>query len=220
MRARVQLPEHRWSCHIMQAVNRMFTRGYHRLRVLTPCRLPTRGAAIIVCNHTSGLDPHLIQACCPRLITWMMAREYYEQPVIRMLLDELGVIPVTRSGRDMSAMRAAMRALESGQLLGIFPEGKIETSDELLPFQTGVALMAMKMNVPVYAAFLDGDQRRLEMLPAFFKRHEATIAFGPGPIEFDRSDMGREGLERATAAMREAIEKLRVRVLSQRPRRR
>ena len=113
----------------MQAVNRIFTRGYHHLTVLSPCRLPERGGGIIICNHTSGLDPHLIQACCPRLITWMMAREYYELPVLRTLLDQLGVIPVTRSGRDMAAMRAAMRALENGQLLGIFPEGRIEAGD-------------------------------------------------------------------------------------------
>jgi 1-acyl-sn-glycerol-3-phosphate acyltransferase len=205
---RNDLPEHRRSVHIMQMVNRWFTRLYHRLDVLAPCRLPKTGAAIIVCNHTSGLDPHLIQACCRRLITWMMAKEYYDQRSVNYLLRELGVIPVTRSGRDMAAMRAAMRALENGQLLGIFPEGRIENSRELMPFQTGVALMAMKMRVPVYAACLDGDQRDTTMLQAFFKPHHARIIFG-GEVHFDRSDQGREGLERATAVIKSAVESLR-----------
>jgi len=200
----------------MHGINRVYARGYHRLRVLSPCPLPPRGPGIVVSNHTSGLDPHLIQSCCPRLITWMMAREYYDLPVLRTVLDQVGVIPVSRSGRDMAAMRAAMRALENGQLLGIFPEGKIEPGDELLPFQTGVALMAMKTEVPVYAACLDGTQRRLEILPAFLRRHEATIAFGPGPIEFDRHDTDREGLERATAAIEGAVEILRQQVLAAR----
>ena len=192
----------------MQAVNRAFTRVFHRLEVFSPCRLPKAGPAIIVCNHTSGLDPHLIQACCKRLITWMMAKEYYELRGINILLRELGVIPVTRSGRDMAAMRAAMRALENGQLLGIFPEGKIETSRQILPFQTGVALMAMKMKVPVYPAYLDGTQRDTSMVAAFFKPHRARIIFGD-EVRFDRSDEGRHGLEAATSAMQSAVEGLR-----------
>ena len=204
----VVLPEHRRSVHVMQAINRAFTRVFHRLEVFAPCRLPKSGPAIIICNHTSGLDPHLIQACCKRLITWMMAKEYYDLRGINVLLRELGVIPVTRSGRDMAAMRAAMRALENGQLLGIFPEGKIETSRELLPFQTGVALMAMKTGVRVYPAYLDGSQRNREMIAAFFKPHRARIIFGD-EVKFDRSDQGREGLEAATAAMQGAVEKLR-----------
>jgi 1-acyl-sn-glycerol-3-phosphate acyltransferase len=192
----------------MQMVNRWFTRAFHRLDVLSPCRLPKNGPAIIVCNHTSGLDPHLIQACCPRLIRWMMAKEYYDQRSVNFLLRELGAIPVARSGRDMAAMRAAMRALQNGQLIGIFPEGRIESSRELMPFQTGVALMAMRMDVPVYPAFLDGDQRNTTMLQAFFLPHRARILFGD-EVRFDRADQGRDGQERATAAIRSAVESLR-----------
>src|SRR4051812_16632942 len=70
------LPEHRRTVHALQGINRFFARVYHRLDVLTPCRLPEKGAAILICNHTSPLDPQLIQAVCPRLIRWMMAAEY------------------------------------------------------------------------------------------------------------------------------------------------
>jgi 1-acyl-sn-glycerol-3-phosphate acyltransferase len=195
----------------MHAINRAFTRVFHRLDVLSPCPLPKSGPAIIVCNHTSGLDPHLIQACSRRLITWMMAKEYYDQRSVNYLLRELGVIPVTRSGRDMMAMRLAMRALENGQLLGVFPEGRIESSRELMPFQTGVALMAIKTHVPIYPAFLDGNQRNTTMLSAFFKPHRARIIFGD-EVRFDRADDSREGLEKATAAIRSAIESLRDRM--------
>src|SRR4051812_17376412 len=83
-------PERRKSVRLMQCVNRMYARGYHRLEVLSPARLPARGAAILVCNHTSGLDPHLIQSACPRFISWMMAREYYEIRAIKPMLDALG----------------------------------------------------------------------------------------------------------------------------------
>ncbi len=189
-------------------MNRLFTRVYHRLDVLSPCRLPAMGPAILICNHTSGLDPQLIQSCCPRMITWMMAQEYYDLPVIKHILDAIGVIRVTRSGRDTSATRAAMRALHDGQLLGIFPEGKIETSRELLPFQTGVAMMAIKTGVRVYPAYLDGTQRGCEMVAGFLRPHHATVAFGD-EVAFARDADDRDGLTAATTAMQAAIASLR-----------
>ena len=206
-RKHLQLEARRFA-RFLQGVNRVFVRGYHQLDVLSPPRLPPRGAAILICNHTSGLDPHLLQAPCQRLITWMMAREYYEIPGIKTILRNLGMIPVARNGRDMSAMREAMRTLHNGQVLGIFPEGRIETSRDLLPFQTGVAMLAIKTGVPVFPAYLDGTQRGLEMLPAFLQPQHARVRFG-GEVILDRSSEGREALECATTAMKAAIEALR-----------
>ena len=208
MPAMVEPLERRHVPRILQGVNRVFARGYHQLEVLSPPRLPPSGAAILVCNHTSGLDPHLLQAPCKRLITWMMAREYYEIRGIKTILSNLGMIPVSRNGRDMSAMREAMRSLKNGQVLGIFPEGRIETTRELLPFQTGVAMMAIKTGVPVFPAYLDGTQRGKEMLQAFLLPQKATVAFGE-EVVFNRGDDGRDSLETAIAGMRRAIESLR-----------
>jgi 1-acyl-sn-glycerol-3-phosphate acyltransferase len=170
----------------LKGVNRLFARVYHHVEVQSPCLLPSRGPAILVCNHTSGLDPQLIQSACGRVITWMMAREYYEMPYLRSILDIVGVIPVARGARDLGATRAAMRALEQGQALGIFPEGRIEPTRELLPFQTGVALLAIKSEAPIYPAYLDGTQRGLNMWQAFARRQRATLRFGP-PMRFPRS---------------------------------
>src|SRR4051794_35368912 len=124
------IKEHPAAQRVLHAINRLYARVYHRVDVLSPQRLPARGPAILVCNHTSGIDPELIQSCCPRVITWMMAREYYEIPMLRHVLDLIGVIPVSRGARDSAATRAAMRALSDGKILGLFPEGKIETTNE------------------------------------------------------------------------------------------
>jgi 1-acyl-sn-glycerol-3-phosphate acyltransferase len=202
------LPERRKAARALQAFNRFFARVYHRLEVLSPPHLPEKGAAILICNHTSGLDPQLIQSVCPRLIRWMMAAEYYDIWGVRQIFRTVGVIPVTRSGRDTTATRAALRALHNGQILGVFPEGRIEPTDELLPFQTGVAMMAMKTSVPVYPACLDGSQRGMEMIPALLRRQEAAIAFGP-EVKIDRAHDGKDGLESATQAMTRAVERLR-----------
>jgi len=65
----------------------------------------------------------------------MMAREYYDLRSLTWLYKIVEAIPVDRSGRDLSATRAALRALNEGRVVGIFPEGKIETSQDLLPFR-------------------------------------------------------------------------------------
>lgn len=200
-------PEDRLPVRLLRAVNTLFTRVYHELDVLAPARLPRTGPAILVSNHVSGLDPLLIQAPCNRLITWMMAAEYYQiAKPLEWVFKTVGAIPVQRSGRDSASLRAALRTLEDGRVLGIFPEGKInETgSTDLLPFQTGVALIAIKTGVPVYPVYLDGSQRGKEMLPAFLTPNHAVLCFGD-PVNFDRSSTSRESLDDATESIRRAI---------------
>jgi 1-acyl-sn-glycerol-3-phosphate acyltransferase len=77
-----------------------------------------------------------------------------------------------------------------------------------MPFQTGVAMMAIKTGVPVYPAFLDGTQRNKTMLGGFIWPNRATLSFGP-PVEFNRSSTSRENLEDATDRIKAAVAALR-----------
>jgi 1-acyl-sn-glycerol-3-phosphate acyltransferase len=138
----------------------------------------------------------------------MMAREYMEIFGLRWVFKQVGIIPVQRSGQDLSSTRAAMRALAKGGLLGVFPEGRIETSRELLPFQIGVAMMAIKMRVPVYPVYLDGTQRGREIAEAVLWPCVASIAFGP-EVHFERDSTSREALEAATQKIANAMRDLR-----------
>jgi 1-acyl-sn-glycerol-3-phosphate acyltransferase len=183
-------------------------RTYHETTALSPCRLPSTGPAILVSNHTSSIDPLLLQAFSPRLIRWMMAKEYFDFKPLRWLFDTVGVILVERSGRDMAATRAAMRALDQGYVLGVFPEGKIGTTDELLPFQPGIGLLALKTRAPVFPAFIDGTQRNREMVEAFLRPSVGTIAFGE-ELNLKDLDDSRDGIEQATQRIQNAIEGLR-----------
>ncbi len=209
-RAATALPLDRQpSVRALHAINVCFARLFHRVDVLSPIRLPHRGPAILVCNHVSSLDPSLLQAVSPRIIVWMMAREYYQMTAMHWFYRRIRAIPVERSGRDMAATRAAMRALHEGLILGVFPEGKIETSRDLLAFHDGAAMMAIKARVPVYPAYVDGSQRGRDMLAACLSANRATVAFGP-QVQFDRADSSRPTLERATAKIRLSIERLRA----------
>ena len=199
--------EDRFGIRLLQAIDVCYARIYHQVIVRAPHCLPHRGAAILVCNHTSHIDPLMIQSVCPRLITWMMTREFYDLKYLTWLFRSIGAIRVERSGRDMAALRAAIRSLEEGRVLGIFPEGKIESTPDLLPFQTGVALIAIKTGVPIYPAYLDGTQRKKELMASLLHPQRATLTFGPA-VEFDRSSTSREVLDVATEQIKQAVANL------------
>jgi 1-acyl-sn-glycerol-3-phosphate acyltransferase len=203
----INRPENRLAVRLLGWANLAFTRLFHQVTVRRPPGLPRVGPAILVGNHTSGLDPLFIQSCCPRLIIWMMAKEYYDVKPLRFVFRTIEIIPVERSGRDLHATRAALRTLQDGRILGIFPEGRIATDRQMLPFQTGVALMAIKANVPVYPVYLDGTQRGKEMKEAFARPNAATVTFGP-PVEFDRTSTSHENLQEATRKIRNAVNSL------------
>ncbi|HZL34315.1 MAG TPA: lysophospholipid acyltransferase family protein [Tepidisphaeraceae bacterium] len=200
----IDRPENRLDVRLLGWANLAFSRLYHQVHLRRPPCLPPTGPAILVSNHVSGLDPLLIQSCCKRLVIWMMAHEYYDVKALGWVYRTVRAIPVERSGRDLAATRAALRALHDGHILGIFPEGRIAASRELLPFQTGVALMAIKAKVPVYPVYLDGTQRGKEMLQAVLLPNQAAITFGP-PVNFDRSSTSRDALDVATEKIRDAI---------------
>ncbi len=206
----IDRPENRLSVRMLGLVNLAFTRFFHDVRACQRSPLPARGPAILISNHTSSLDPLLIQSCCDRLITWMMAKEYYDVKGLGWVFRTIEAIPVQRSGRDMAATRAALRSLEQGRILGVFPEGKIETTRQLLPFHTGVALMAIRSQAPVYPVYLDGTQRGKEMVEALTRPTHSTIRFGPA-VDFDRDSTSRETLEQATQRMSLAVKNLALR---------
>jgi 1-acyl-sn-glycerol-3-phosphate acyltransferase len=202
--------EDRLPIRVLLAADTIFARIYHSLEVISPCRIPRSGAGIIVSNHTSSIDPAFIQTLCrTRLITWMMAKEYLEIKSISWLFNMVGIIPVERSGQDLAPLRAALRALKAGRVLGIFPEGKISETGEMSPFQVGAALMSIKTKVPIYPIFLDGTQRNKGMVEAALVPNRATITFGP-PL-YLTGGTSREELETATTTIKSAVEALRRR---------
>lgn len=183
--------------------NYAYSRIYHRLQLMNACPLPAKGAALLVCNHTSSLDPCLLQSTTHRPILWMMAREYFDQPRLRWLFRMLHCIPVDRNGRDTAATRAAIGALQQGNIVGLFPEGGIEVGDEIQPFFAGTGLIAMRGKSLVYPAYLDGAQRQHSMVGSYLLPSDARVRFGL-PID-PRSIVGQGGKKASVTEITESI---------------
>jgi 1-acyl-sn-glycerol-3-phosphate acyltransferase len=191
----------------LHGVNRLLSRVYHHVEVEGEARLPRSGPAIVLSNHISGLDPLLIQSVVHRPIVWMMAREYYEIAALRWIFESIRAIPVSRDGKDSSALRAALRTLDDGHLLGIFPEGRIETRRELLPFQTGAAMIALRGRAPVVPVYQMGTTFGRSMGMAFAVPQQVRMRFGPAIDLAGQFGRTRE-LERPTSVLEGAMQVL------------
>lgn len=182
----------------LHAINRIWVRTYHRLTVSGSVRIPRRGPVILVSNHISGVDPILIQAVVPRPIIWMVAREYYELRGLRGLFQLIRAIPVARNGRDAAAMRSALRALRDGHVLGIFPEGRIATGSELIPFQQGVGTLAVRSQALIIPVYQSGSSFRASMIRSILEPQNVHQRWGE--VIDIRSILGPESDPQAVAS--------------------
>jgi 1-acyl-sn-glycerol-3-phosphate acyltransferase len=108
----------------------------------------------------------------------MMAAEYLSIRPLRPFFETIGVIPVARGTRDTSSTRAALRALANGEIIGVFPEGRIARTREMLPFHPGAAVLAGRSGAPVVPAALEGTMRGRDVLAGFVSPSSARLCFG------------------------------------------
>lgn len=204
----LSVPELETSFHVrvLQRVARLYGTAFQQVELKNACPIPASGPALIAANHTSGLDPLAIQATCPRPIYWVMTRDYYDRPAMKWFFEWIRMIPIDRLGKDAGAWREAMRRLKDGFVIGVFPEGRIETERKLLPFQPGICLLAARVEADVYPVYLDGLQRSTPMLRAFLQPHHPSVAWGE-PVRLAEA-VGRKELAGAAERLQETMEEL------------
>src|SRR5262245_24566034 len=135
--------------------------------------------AVIVCNHIVPIDPAFVPLACDRLGHWMVATEYFSYPGLGWCLRTLGTIPTNRGGVDIGSTKLAIRYARQGQLVGMFPEGRINiTKNLLLSARPGAALVALKARVPIIPCYLTGSPNDGTDFGCFFMSAKATIIIG------------------------------------------
>lgn len=123
--------------------------------------IPREGGAVIVMNHLSYLDfayAGLVARPNKRVIRFMCKDTIFEHPVAGPLMRGMKHIPVDRDSGSAS-FREALKALKSGELVGVFPEATISRSFELKEFKSGAIRMAAAARVPIVPVVLWGSQR-------------------------------------------------------------
>jgi 1-acyl-sn-glycerol-3-phosphate acyltransferase len=118
--------------------------------------LPGKGA-VILCNHRCSLDPAFVALGVRRPVRWMVAKEYWSIPVVGWMFRCFQCIPVSRAGTDTAPTKRAIRCAQQGDLVGMLPEGRINTTPQLLlPGRPGAALVALRARVPVVPCYIEG----------------------------------------------------------------
>jgi 1-acyl-sn-glycerol-3-phosphate acyltransferase len=192
---------------------RCYLKLFHRLRISSPAKdpLPPTGPVIIVANHRSGVDPFVIGAATGRRVRFLMAREYYDVPILRSVFKYLGCIPVNRDGNDLGATKAALKALKDQEVIAIFPQGGIREAGSALEGKDGTALFALKTGAPVVPMYVDGTPNLDSVFFSLLRPSRSSLRCGT-PLAFPTGSHGkptREAMEQATARILGAIEALR-----------
>ena len=123
-------------------------------------KIPDAGAAVIVCNHVSYVDALLLAGAVRRPIRFVMFKPIYEIPVLNFVFRTGRAIPIAGKSVDAEAYEAAFRTvregLNDGDLLCIFPEGKLTENGEIGPFRPGIERIVAETPVPVIPMALRG----------------------------------------------------------------
>ena len=132
----------------------------HRVHAVDPERIPEQGAAVLVCNHVSYVDAIVIMAASPRPIRFVMDHRIFKIPVLSWVFRNARAIPIAPAREDAAMMEKAYdeiaNALAEGDLVCIFPEGKLTVTGELNDFKGGIKKIIERTPVPVIPMALRG----------------------------------------------------------------
>jgi 1-acyl-sn-glycerol-3-phosphate acyltransferase len=156
---------------------RFLFRFMMRLEVMGLENVPRQGPVILAANHVTNFDVFPMQFALPRVIFFMGKAELFKNPVMDLILRNLGGFPIQRGEKDLWALRHAALVLNHGQVLGMFPEGTRSRSRGLAVAKTGAARLAIDSQCPIipmavtgsdqfFKRFPDRARVRIKLLPA------------------------------------------------------
>jgi 1-acyl-sn-glycerol-3-phosphate acyltransferase len=156
-------------------------------RMHGPAPLDRVGGALIVANHRSPVDPLFLYAASLRKRDgeWLRPMEFLTAAEYCAFGGAIGwvtrtarSIPVRRDGKDMQSAKEALRRLQAGRLIAIFPEGGIHIGPGLGEFNSGVAWLALRGGVPVIPAFIRNAPRSHSLVTCFLMSQPADVVYG------------------------------------------
>jgi 1-acyl-sn-glycerol-3-phosphate acyltransferase len=146
----------------IRSVVRPVLRRFFDFQVAGLENVPAAGPFILAANHANYLDGVVLGAALPRHIAFLvMPRVYRATPLHPYLHDRIGSIPIELARPDPGAIRRALRVLESGGIVGIFPEGPYGRDGHLVRGHPGIGLVALRAGVPVVPAAITGTFQAL-----------------------------------------------------------
>lgn len=186
---------------LLTPIMRVLFKLYYNPKIINKEVIPKEGPILIVGNHKHIYDQCLTIMATKRVIHYMAKKEYFDGKMA-WFFKLVGCIPVDRNIKDHNATDKALKVLNSGGAIGLFPEGtRNKTKDVfLLPFKFGTVSMAKKTNATIIPFGLTGDYK--------FRSKNLTIRYGtPFKVgDMDLEDANKKLYEEVEKLMRENLE--------------
>lgn len=140
--------------------------------------IPSTGPCLLVFNHLSNLDPHLLFCLLSRDdLTGLFASDYRSHPFFRFMVECPGGLWLRRGEGDRSALRAALARLEEGWMVGLAPEGRRSSTGALREGKRGAAFLAVWAGIPVLPVAITGTENVAAGI-RHLRRAAVTVHFG------------------------------------------
>jgi 1-acyl-sn-glycerol-3-phosphate acyltransferase len=145
---------------LMRFLAWMLLKVMHRVDHINVQEIPDEGPAVLVCNHVSYVDALVIGATSPRPIRFVMDHRIFKMPFVGWLFRCCKTIPIAPAKEDPFLMERAFidiaQALHEGDLVCIFPEGRLTSTGEMGEFKGGIMKILERSKVPVIPMALRG----------------------------------------------------------------
>lgn len=121
--------------------------------------IPEKGRIILAGNHTNYFDCLLVAGATKRCVHYLAKDELMKGP-LKLIFGSLGIIPVNRRQKDKAALETAEAYLRDEKLIGIFPEGTINRTDDIImPFKFGAVKMAKDTETAIVPFVISGKYK-------------------------------------------------------------
>ena len=138
----------------------LIARVVYRLRITGLDNVPVRGAALVVCNHVSFADPMVLSAAIHRPLRFVMEASIFRIPLVNVVFRGMKAIPIAPASEDLAVREAAfgqiLAELAAGQLVCIFPEGRLTADGTIAEFRPGLMRVMKEQPVPVVPVAISG----------------------------------------------------------------
>lgn len=140
----------KWYYFLLRRLGLFIASIFFRWQVIGQEHIPATGGVLICANHRSYMDPIYITMAVTRQINFMAKEELFRIPLFGSLIRFLGAFPVKRGQSDLRSIRHALRLLQQGKVVLIFPEGtRNKTEQAVLPGLPGASMLALRSKATV-----------------------------------------------------------------------
>lgn len=176
---------------LFQVIARVLLKLFFRFKIEGLENVPESGPFLLTSNHHNYLDGVILGAAIKRKISFMVLPNVFTQTWLHPYFHRhVGSIPINLDKPDTGAIKRALKILETGGIVCIFPEGPFSVRGELVDGQPGVALVAMKSGVPIVIAGIKGTYEALTHGSYIPRPCEIRLKFG-APLLLDASILGK-----------------------------